>query len=248
MEKMFNTIQSIDGWLTDKEAYLLFLLAKNIAVDGEVVEIGSYKGKSTIALANGLKERGKGVVWAIDPHLGQISVSDKVKRSTEKEFLENIQKAEVTSWVKPIVKKSQAAAKHWKKYIRLLFIDGLHDYTHVAEDIAFWSPYVVREGTIALHDGFCGHDGVERAILLHLFCRKDIVDIGTVSSIVSINFGVPTLADKIRVFNKKQLYRIAVVLNRNIPSWTIKKILIHGFIRYLLHTSITKEVYSYIQN
>ena len=41
-------IENIQGWLSDTEGILLFKLAKNLNGRGVIVEIGSWKGKSTV--------------------------------------------------------------------------------------------------------------------------------------------------------------------------------------------------------
>ena len=54
-----------DGWLTADEAQGLAALAANTDSSDVIVEIGSYRGRSTIALALG--SRGASV-FAVDPH------------------------------------------------------------------------------------------------------------------------------------------------------------------------------------
>src|SRR5688572_4883233 len=58
----------IDGWLTDAQAELLARVAAACPPDGEIVEIGSFRGKSTVVLAQAAAE-GVAIV-AIDPHAG----------------------------------------------------------------------------------------------------------------------------------------------------------------------------------
>ena len=66
-----RTVAGIGGWLTPKEGRLLYDLARRCTGRGVIVEIGSWKGKSTIWLANGSR-RGAGVkVYAIDPHTAE---------------------------------------------------------------------------------------------------------------------------------------------------------------------------------
>ena len=52
-------VEKMDGWLSFAEGSFLYNAARNASGRGAVVEIGSWKGKSTIWLANGLKD-GKG--------------------------------------------------------------------------------------------------------------------------------------------------------------------------------------------
>ncbi|MGZ4924459.1 MAG: hypothetical protein ACXV5H_10990, partial [Halobacteriota archaeon] len=50
-----NAAKDTEGWLADIEGTLLYTLGKNCKANGAIVEIGSWKGKSTIFLAKGSK-------------------------------------------------------------------------------------------------------------------------------------------------------------------------------------------------
>jgi hypothetical protein len=56
--------QSIEGFLSVYEAATLYRLAEQLPINSTIVEIGSWKGKSTYCLARGLRQ---GKVIAIDP-------------------------------------------------------------------------------------------------------------------------------------------------------------------------------------
>lgn len=235
----------IEGWLTKSETLLLYYLAQCVQGDGHTVEIGSYKGKSTIALALGLKKSGKrGLIWAIDPHQGIIKKGKQEKENTYNEFLKNIKKTGLETSIRPIVDTSAGAARRWKKPIRLLFIDGLHDYEHVQADIAYWSAWVVNTGVIAFHDAFCAEKEVWLAIKKYMFHRSDIVDIGTVSSILYVEFGKRTLKSMARVITKKIIINIANELNSWRIPWFFKLVIIHRFFRLLLWTPYIRMIYT----
>ena len=53
-----------------KEGKFLYRLAKRSTIGGCIVEIGSWKGYSTIQLAKGSLAGYKKTVYAIDPHTG----------------------------------------------------------------------------------------------------------------------------------------------------------------------------------
>lgn len=242
---VLEQIRTVEGWLTNNEALLLFQIAKHLQSEGQIVEIGSWKGKSTIVLALGHMQSGKrGYVWSVDPHQGSITLGKKHQGNTFKEFETNILDAHVQNYVKAIVSTSANAANRWKKPIRLLFIDGLHDYQHVAADIAYWSSWVVTDGVIVFHDAFCGEKGVWDAVRLHILTRKDIVDIGTVSSILFVVLGKKTLKSRLRIVFKTILLYIANYLHNLRVPWILKLIIIHRIIRVLLVTAFTKKVYA----
>src|SRR5439155_4201038 len=63
-------LHGVPGWLSDEEATALYELAKACTGRGVIVEIGSFKGRSTICLGLG-SQAGRGVpIYAIDPGHG----------------------------------------------------------------------------------------------------------------------------------------------------------------------------------
>jgi predicted O-methyltransferase YrrM len=59
-------LRGVPGWLSDEEATALYELAKGCTGRGVIVEIGSFKGRSTICLGLG-SQAGQGVpIYAID--------------------------------------------------------------------------------------------------------------------------------------------------------------------------------------
>ena len=110
--------QPVDGWLTPIEGEFLYNAAKNCPKGTVIVEIGSWKGKSTIWLGKGSKEGNKVKIHAIDPHTGSLVLKERFgKIWTFDEFKKNIKKAGVDDVVVPLVKTSEAAAKEWKKKV-----------------------------------------------------------------------------------------------------------------------------------
>ena len=103
---------TVEGWITRSESRLLYHLAKECTGKGVIVEIGSWKGKSTVFLSLGSKD-GKNIrVYAIDPHIGGTEQKDL--RPTYDTFLKNIKRVKVDDIVTPILDTSANAAKEWK--------------------------------------------------------------------------------------------------------------------------------------
>ena len=135
-------IADVPGWLTDEEGEALYELARACRGDGVIVEIGSWKGKSTICLGLG-SQAGNGVpVYAIDPHTD----------SRFGDFESNVERAGITELVRPIASLSQPAADGFDDPIEILFVDGSHEYDLVLEDFEKWVPKVVDGGWVAFHD------------------------------------------------------------------------------------------------
>jgi MMP 1-O-methyltransferase len=135
-------IADIPGWLTDEEGEALFDLARSIRGDGVIVEIGSWKGKSTVCLGLGSQAGQSVPIYAIDPH-ADYRFGD---------FKDNMDRAGIAELVHPIASLSQPAADTFDEPIELLFVDGSHEYDLVLEDFEKWVPKVVDGGWVAFHD------------------------------------------------------------------------------------------------
>ncbi len=150
----------IDGWLTELEGAALYIAAGQGFGNGVIVEIGSFKGKSTIWLASASKKVGRELVYAIDNHLGspehrpggKYASHMPPEGTTEFVFRSNIREAGIEDWVKPIIGTSLDTLRSWDYPIRLLFIDGDHSYQAARGDFLGWEKYVVAGGLIAFHD------------------------------------------------------------------------------------------------
>ena len=114
--------KNIGGWLTKAEGIFLFNISQKIKSENIIIEIGSWKGKSTICLGNGSKNGNKSKIFAIDPHTGS-SEHKKIfnKVDTFNNFKENIKKAGINNLIYPIRETSQSAVKYFNKNIGLYF-------------------------------------------------------------------------------------------------------------------------------
>ncbi len=161
---------AIEGWLQPIEGYTLYLLAKDGPGTGAIVEIGSFKGRSTAFLAMGSKRASRGPVTAIDHFRGspehQPGTAGEVRElvesgSTFPTFRRNLETAGLWDQVEPVETSSQEAARSWNQPIRLLFIDGDHSYESSRTDYLSFERFVVDGGIICFHDiGNC--EGVTR--------------------------------------------------------------------------------------
>jgi predicted O-methyltransferase YrrM len=140
--KVKPLIADVPGWLTDEEGEALYELARSCTGRGVIVEIGSWKGKSTICLGLGSKAGESVPIYAIDPH-ADYRFGD---------FKTNIDRAGISELVTPIPSLSQPAADDFHEAIELLFVDGSHEYDLVLEDFEKWVPKVIEGGWVAFHD------------------------------------------------------------------------------------------------
>ncbi len=212
---MFNfkkDVSSIGGWLTKEEGEFLYKNAKSLAKDNVIIEIGSWKGRSTICMAMGSRDGNGAIIYAIDPHKGSsehIRLFGKV--DTYKEFLKNIRSAVIEKYVSPIVKTSEAAAKDFKQKVNFVFVDGAHEYKYVRKDHDLWFPKIVNGGIIAFHDSWHS-PGVQLLTAMILFSsgkvrKPRLLDTLTIMEKVERN----SLSDRI--------YNILFVFYRLLAGW-----------------------------
>ena len=160
--ELSTRLSTIEGWLFADEAWELYHSAASLGhPTPTVVEIGSWKGKSTIALALGLLESAGGNLYAIDPHMGS---SESPALDTYADFLHNIKSAAVSSVVTPLRMRSHDARERFRPAsVDLLFVDGSHEYEDVLRDIDDWSPTLTDGAIIGFNDPLS--PGVCRALL-----------------------------------------------------------------------------------
>jgi MMP 1-O-methyltransferase len=102
-----------------------------------IVEISSWKGKSTVALARGAAKVHGEKIYAVDPH--KVLPEEGYFEDTEADFRMNLNNAGVDSVVVPLIVTSEDAVRGWDKPIRLLWIDGDHRYEPTLLDFTLLS-------------------------------------------------------------------------------------------------------------
>jgi len=148
-------VSPIKGWLTRAEATFLFEAAKRTAPRATIVEIGSFKGRSTICLAKGSLAGNRARVVAIDPHHGNPEHQRQFGRvDTFDEFRQNLLTAGVTHAVLALKDTSLRVAARFDRRVSLLFIDGDHSFEAVRQDLRSWLPLVEPGGVVAIHDSW----------------------------------------------------------------------------------------------
>lgn len=73
IDEAWEATRTVPGYLLENEARFLGLLAACTPATGRIVEIGSFKGRSTVMLAKVAAHYGLGQVVAIDPHNYNLS-------------------------------------------------------------------------------------------------------------------------------------------------------------------------------
>lgn len=181
MQNIFDVIDGVDGWLSYDQAARLAKSASACPDDGQIVEIGSFRGRSTIVLATAAPD---GVTTvAIDPHAGNDRGPQQidgfaVEAATDFDvFHRNLVAARVAQRVRHVRAFSDRAHAEVIGSIDVLYIDGAHRYRPAEADIRTWGARVRPGGTLLIHDSFSSV-GVTCAIVRHLFGSKQFTYVG----------------------------------------------------------------------
>jgi predicted O-methyltransferase YrrM len=149
----------VDGWFNFEQVYIDMV---NRFERGLFVEIGCWKGRSTIFMADQIKSSGKDIKFFATDLWEPFRQEDGILfHSTMEEFLNNIEP--VKEMITVIKGSSHETHKQFEDAsIDFLFIDANHDYEMVIKDIQFWLPKVKPHGVIAGHD--YQFNGVRKAV------------------------------------------------------------------------------------
>lgn len=161
---MLERALAVEGPILTKKVELEVLLrvAKSMPEGAVVVEVGSHRGRSTLAIAEGLESILDARLVAVDTFAGDPSWSEQTeareartifdRNTASVSFLETIQAPSV-----------EAAARFDAATVDWVFIDGLHDYANIVADIRAWAPKVKPGGLLSGHDW--GMDSVRDGVL-----------------------------------------------------------------------------------
>jgi hypothetical protein len=179
--------KTVPGFLLENEARFLGMMAACAPREGVIVEIGSFKGKSTVMLGKLAQRYGLGPVVAIDPHNFNNAELEE-HRSTPgatswDEFLQNLEGAGVSSCIEVHREFSTNVARNWNRPVRLLWIDGDHSYPGAKNDFDSFMRWVVPGGFVALHDALHEFSGPIRVFVEDILQSNRFGAAGFVNSI-----------------------------------------------------------------
>jgi predicted O-methyltransferase YrrM len=172
-----HKVAATPGMITLRRAMYLYWLSYAGSVAGDVIEIGSWQGRSTIALAQGCQDSDNGVVHAVDTFQGNPGnesmyvVGAEDRSDLEPNFHRNIATAGLTDRVKVYAMTSADAVDSVRKAapsVRMMYIDGEHSYDAVKDELDRYAPLLAPGGLMTFDDYSTRYPGVADAIHEHL--------------------------------------------------------------------------------
>lgn len=178
-------VRLLEGWLSQGCCRILYDTVRLLDVPGDVAEIGSWKGKSTVLLARAVQRSGKERrVHAIDHFEGSEEHEETMKQekdgSTWSAFQQTIRDCGVTDVVHPLRMASDKAVvvlADQDVSLAFAFVDGGHSEEDTRANIHELLPLMAPRAFLAFHDAKPDGDfpGVYRAIESELGDRADEV-------------------------------------------------------------------------
>jgi predicted O-methyltransferase YrrM len=185
LDILMSCFNRTEGMVSFDEAVLLYNLARGVC-SGCIVEVGSYRGRSSVFLGKGSLDGANVPVYAIDPHKSFTGVlggvfSPKDRTAFYRAMLDN----DCSEIVSLINLSSEKFALSWSESISFLWIDGDHSYDGVKRDFNCWSPHLQANAIIAFDDATDQILGPYK-IIDELISLKEFERIASVGKIVVI--------------------------------------------------------------
>jgi len=189
------------GGVSVEEGLALSRYAADCA-GGDIVEIGSFRGKSAVALAMGAI-RSRVQVFCVEPHVEFAGLyGGKFGPQDRGAFYQVMLQTALFEKVALINLPSREAARAWRRPIGLLFVDGDHSFRGVKDDFEAWDSHVCLGGIIAFDDATDPAIGSESLIGLILASGRYVAieTVGKVRFLRKVSStGVFPRADKKRI-------------------------------------------------
>lgn len=168
-----DELAELDGLISRDVGELLHDYASRVEGDKAIVELGSYRGKSTCYLASGSLDSYEARVYAVDAWSEEVSawrksVLSELPSPLFDDFLAQIAKAGVEKIVTPIRSLTALAAEGYTgEPVALLYIDGDHHKEAALADFRAWRRHLTDDAVIIFDDyGVTKNIGVPEAVTI----------------------------------------------------------------------------------
>lgn len=222
VENLLKEVSGVEGYLAPDEMRFLALIAACPRAEGEVLEIGSFKGKSTIILAKSARLAGDEKIHAVDPMTAPSETDPDLRgeASSFNDFQKNIEAHKVAGNVEFHQRFSFELARDWNAPIRLLWIDGDHTYAGTKLDLEGFISHLTDGAIVAIHDVLHEFEGGIRVFIEDVLLSPDFGACGFCGSIAWAQFNSDAAKNEKFREEKLKLYK---KLSRLVPFVVFKK-------------------------
>ncbi len=182
-KEMIKLSRGLSGHLKEREVRFLSCVPF-VSCNGEILEIGSFKGKSTIILGTVAQSIGMKRIVACDPMLlsSATDPTDADPSTLPEIFKKNLADHDLSAFVEFHQKKSFELAPEWNRPIKALWIDGDHTYDGASLDIELFAKFLEPGGIICLHD-VLHSEGPLRVFMEKVVLSESYINCGCCDSI-----------------------------------------------------------------
>lgn len=157
-------LDEIPSAVNSAQTQVLYCLARDSTADGDIVEIGSDQGKSTIALSWGASRSARACeIHAVDPFLAGLELTGAER--------ENVFRRNLARFNAGNAKAHRMFSGDYRRErqtpVRVLFVDAAHDYLNSRYDFLAWREMISPGGFLAAHDvdNYADGPGTRRAFM-----------------------------------------------------------------------------------
>lgn len=152
---ILQLVEPMQGWFTDSEKLALFRTVQAQAKDGKILEIGSFMGRSTNAIAHASVNTQR-EIYALDVWLDFGEDLDDRAQSDNGLFILN-SFLKNTQWFLEKLRVLKGSTTQYKYLLSqlefdLIFVDAAHDYSNVVNDITIALSCIKPNGFMIGHD------------------------------------------------------------------------------------------------
>jgi predicted O-methyltransferase YrrM len=226
IDEGWRHVAATTGYLSEREARFVMAAAALAPSRGKNLEIGSFKGRSTVGIAYVTRELGLGPVVAVDPHTSPSSTDPDLKGQSTSydDFVTNLRKAGVLEQVEIRRAYSHDLAREWKDPIRFLWIDGDHTYEGAKADVDMFKPHLVDGAIVAMHDVLGTFAGALRVFVEEILDSDDFGAAGFSGSIGWAQFrprtgGRHALRRRLLAIPARRLIPVALRADEGLHGW-----------------------------
>jgi predicted O-methyltransferase YrrM len=148
----------IPGMISPEAAELLYSIVVCQDIEGDILEIGAWQGKSTSYLARAVLDSSNGNMFAVDHFMGNVGKEhlyfiEVGGANLKTQFEDNMLTLGLNEVITLLPYSSELAySKLQSRSLRFLFIDGDHSEMGVKKDIELFCPLVCSGGIVVFDD------------------------------------------------------------------------------------------------